>query len=215
MPHTLTVISEFECHYGCPYCYSYNHSNRTSTVDSLNSLNKYVNAFNIDTLILSGSGDPLYRCNKHIDYFDKFLEIGKYNNVKLHIETSFVPHMLTTYGHGLLSQFDNIEYHLHNYSQLKEIKHIKNVNQVVSFLITPNTTPELLESIIWFVRKSDCIDFVLFKQMVGPKFTPLHICEYYTDALNTDCSEFVTFKDEGLYYMENMIYSKLSSIYKF
>ena len=65
----MSVITNFGCHYKCPYCIVKEnnlHIPRT-TLSGLDNLEEALKENNCDIVSISGGGDPLHEYEKHID----------------------------------------------------------------------------------------------------------------------------------------------------
>ena len=79
----MSVITNFGCHYKCPYCIVKEnnlHIPRT-TLSGLNNLEEALKENNCDIVSISGGGDPLHEYEKHIDWYRKFFGIAHKRNV--------------------------------------------------------------------------------------------------------------------------------------
>lgn len=79
----MSVITNFGCHYKCPYCIVKEnnlHIPRT-TLSGLDNLEEALKENNCDIISISGGGDPLHEYEKHIDWYRKFFGIAHERNV--------------------------------------------------------------------------------------------------------------------------------------
>lgn len=79
----MSVITNFGCHYKCPYCIVKEnnlHIPRT-TLSGLDNLEEALKENNCDIVSISGGGDPLHEYEKHIDWYRKFFGIAHKRNV--------------------------------------------------------------------------------------------------------------------------------------
>lgn len=74
MDKYLSVITNFGCHYKCPYCIVKNNNLHisVSTLEGLDGLRDALKKHNSTIVSISGGGDPLYEYEKHIDWYRKF-----------------------------------------------------------------------------------------------------------------------------------------------
>lgn len=79
MDKYLSVITNFGCHYQCPYCIVKNNNlhipKTTTTLGGLDNLTKKIIENNCNWVSLSGGGDPLYNWTAHKDWYDKLYNI--------------------------------------------------------------------------------------------------------------------------------------------
>lgn len=89
----LSVISNFGCHYSCPYCIVKNNNLQIpkSTLLGLNKLKIEIENNHCNWVSISGGGDPLWEYNQHIDWYDCFFNIIKsIGNIKTELHTSMI-----------------------------------------------------------------------------------------------------------------------------
>lgn len=89
MDKYMSVITNFGCHYSCPYCIVKNNNLQIpkSTIDGLNSLEEEIKKNQCNWVSISGGGDPLWNLENNIEWYKKFFDItlGK---VKTELHTS-------------------------------------------------------------------------------------------------------------------------------
>ena len=70
MDKYMSVITNFGCHYSCPYCIVKNNNLNIpkSTIEGLNNLTKEIENNNCNWVSISGGGDPLWEHEKHIEF---------------------------------------------------------------------------------------------------------------------------------------------------
>lgn len=75
----LSVISNFGCHYSCPYCIVKNNNLRIpkSTISGLDRLQIEIENNHCNWVSISGGGDPLWEYNQHMDWYNRFFDIIK------------------------------------------------------------------------------------------------------------------------------------------
>lgn len=130
----LSVISNFGCHYSCPYCIVKNNNLQIpkSTLLGLNKLKIEIENNHCNWVSISGGGDPLWEYNQHIDWYDCFFNIIKsIGNIKTELHTSMISVPNVPY-----SLFNRVVYHLHDYEQLKQIKRIQNEIIRIVFVVS-------------------------------------------------------------------------------
>ena len=77
MDKYISVITNFGCHYTCPYCIVRNNNLHIpkSTVEGLNSLEEEIRKNNCNWISISGGGDPLWNIEENIEWYKKFFDI--------------------------------------------------------------------------------------------------------------------------------------------
>lgn len=74
MDKYLSVITNFGCHYACPYCIVKNNNLQIpkSTLKGIDSLADEIKRNNCNWVSLSGGGDPIWDYDNHKDWYNKF-----------------------------------------------------------------------------------------------------------------------------------------------
>lgn len=90
MDKYLSVITNFGCHYACPYCIVKNNNLQIpkSTLEGINSLADEIKRNNCNWVSLSGGGDPIWDYDNHKDWYNKFFDIVNALRVKIELHTS-------------------------------------------------------------------------------------------------------------------------------
>lgn len=137
----ISVITNFGCHYTCPYCIVKNNNLNIpkTTIKGLDSLWLETVRNQCNWISLSGGGDPLWNYSEHKDWYDKFFEITEDLNIELHTSlpnVSGVPY----------NAFDRVVYHLHSLEQLYSIKRQNCAIIRVVFVLVYTLTTRILES---------------------------------------------------------------------
>lgn len=123
MDKYLSVITNFGCHYTCPYCIVKNNNLQIpkSTLKGIDSLADEIKRNNCNWVSLSGGGDPIWDYENHKDWYNKFFDIVNVLRVKIELHTS-----ITNLSNVPYNRFNRVVYHLHSLKQLRSIKRIGN-----------------------------------------------------------------------------------------
>lgn len=202
----LSVITNFGCHYSCPYCIVKNNNLHIpkSTVDGLSSLKQAIKMTNCNWVSVSGGGDPVWDYEDHRDWWNCFFEDFR-EFAELH--TSIIDDPTFPYW-----RFDRVVYHLHNFEQLKSIRR-RNAQIVrVVFVVTENFTEDLINKIAVFCHNSNQIDELSFRQMVDSNYEATNYCEEYLRSGHKKLWWYIEQCDYNLYYCENKIYTEYKRI---
>lgn len=117
MDKYISVITNFGCHYTCPYCIVRNNNLHIpkSTVEGLDNLEKEIRRNNCKWISLSGGGDPLWNFKYNLEWYAKFYMIALRTHMHTEVHTSItsIPKEIS---------FDRVVYHLHDLKQLQFIK---------------------------------------------------------------------------------------------
>lgn len=208
MDKYLSIITNFGCHYTCPYCIVKNNNLHIpkTTVDGLDNLAEEIIKNNCNWVSISGGGDPLYEYDDHIDWYERFSKIICETNSKTELHTSYFLMNDT----GLL--FDRVVYHLNNFRELKYIKRYDNEIVRVVFVVTEDFTEESIDKIAVFCKESKQIDELSFRQMVDDNYQSTDYCRDYLRAGHQKDWWYIEQCDYNLYYCENKIYTEYRTI---
>ena len=209
MDKYLSVITNFGCHYSCPYCIVKNNNLQIpqSTVGGLNRLEEEIKKNQCNWVSLSGGGDPLWEINRHIDWYKKFYNIVYFTGVNVELHTSMIDD-----ASACLIGFDRVVYHLHSFEQLKSIKRTDNEIVRVVFVVTENFTEDLINKIAVYCHNSDEIDELSFRQMVDNHYQETDYCKDYLKAGHKKLWWYIEQNDYNLYYCENKVYTEYRKI---
>lgn len=204
----ISVITNFGCHYTCPYCIVKNNNLHIpkSTVEGLDDLEKEIRRNNCNWVSISGGGDPLWELEKHYDWYKKFFDITL-KKVKIELHTSMVGVKDAPYPY-----FDRVVYHLHDFEQLKSIRRSMSEIIRVVFVVTENFTEDLINRIAVYCHNSDEIDELSFRQMVDNHYQETDYCKDYLKAGHQKLWWYIEQNDYNLYYCENKVYTEYRRI---
>jgi organic radical activating enzyme len=208
MDKYLSIITNFGCHYSCPYCIvKNNHLNiPESTLQGLDNLTKEIKNHNCNWVSISGGGDPLWEYEKHIDWYEKFFNTVP-SDIKIELHTSMIGVKDAPYN-----QFDRVVYHLHNFEQLKTIRRYNKEIVRVVFVVTEDFTEELINKIAAHCHNSGVIDELSFRQMVDDNYKETNYCKDYLEAGHKNLWYYIEQCDYNTYYVENKIYTEYRKI---
>lgn len=203
MDKYLSIITNFGCHYTCPYCIVREnnlHIPRT-TIGGLDNLTEEVKKNDCNWISISGGGDPLHNWKEHEDWYRRFFGLIQ-KDIKTELHTSYID---TKYPYG---NFNRVVFHVRDVSQLRKIK--KHSNQIIRvvFVVTENFTKSFINQIVDEVAKNSDIDELSFRQMVDSNYNTTHYCEDYLSAGHQDKWWYIKQNDYNLYYCENQTSDK-------
>ena len=208
MDKHMSVITNFGCHYSCPYCIVKNNNLHIpkTTLDGLNLLKKKIEDNKCNWVSISGGGDPLWNFENHIDWYKRFFEITEGINIELHTSmpnVDGVPYLF----------FERVVYHLHDFEQLKTIKrnHSGQIVRVV-FVVTERFTKDLIDKIATYCHDSDNIDELSFRQMMDNHYEETDYCREYLKEGHQKRWWYIEQNDYNLYYCENEVYTEYRKI---
>lgn len=207
MDKYLSIITNFGCHYKCPYCIVKENNLKIlkSTLTGLDNLAISIKENNCNWVSLSGGGDPLYNYINNQDWYEKLFSIIP-KGVKLELHTSYV---------GIEAPyncFNRVVYHLRSFEQLRNIKKYKNEIIRVVFVVTENFTEDLINRIAVYCYNSNIIDELSFRQMVDNHYQETDYCKEYLKDGHQKLWWYIEQNDYNLYYVENEIYTEYRNI---
>lgn len=208
MDKYLSVITNFGCHYSCPYCIVKNNNLNIpkSTLNGLENLRDEIIKNECNWVSLSGGGDPLFHYEDNTDWYKKFFEIMQSDTHK-ELHTSYI-----NYNGFDYFLFDRVVYHLHNIEQLSEVERFGSEKVRVVYVITEDFTEDLINKIAVFCYNSDNIDELSFRQMVDNRYEATDYCKDYLKNGHQKLWWYIEQCDYNLYYCENKVYTEYKNI---
>lgn len=209
----LSIITNFGCHYTCPYCVVKNNNLHIpkTTIGGLAKLNDAIKEHGVNWVSISGGGDPLYHV---IDNFDWYMELLDClyllflngTDVQLEMHTSYLYMDFIWEQLEICAYFDRVVYHARSIEDLDKIRRCyKNQIVRVVFVVTEDFTPEKIDSIVRAVKRSPYIDELSFRQMIDSNYEVTHYCEDYLCAGHQKDWWYIEQNDYNIYYCENQV----------
>lgn len=198
----LSIITNFGCHYTCPYCIVKNNNMHIpkTTIGGLDKLVENIRKYDCNWVSVSGGGDPLYCLNEHRDWYRELMAKVPMD-VKLELHTSYIPA-----NEWPADQFDRIVYHCRKVKDLFKITKPRLDQKIrVVFVVTEDFTPELINDIASIVWHHPYIDELSFRQMVDTNYQTTHYCEEYLKAGHGKDWYYIEQNDYNIYYAENEV----------
>lgn len=204
----LSIITNFGCHYTCPYCIVKNNNMDIPKTrrKSLKKLKAAVEFEKANIISVSGGGDPLHNYPNSKRYYDELFRLCEEINIPLEMHTSYHK---STFPY---EKCYRVVYHCHNLCQLVAIK--RHGNEIVRavFVVTEDFTEELIHNIYNYVSNSDVIDELSFRQMVDKDHRVTHYCQDYLRKFHKDRWWYIEQSDYNPYFVNGDIYYKFSDI---
>lgn len=203
----LSIITNFGCHYSCPYCIVKNNNIDIpkTTVGGLDKLVENIRKYDCNWVSISGGGDPLYEWVYNTDWWSELFYMIP-DDIKLELHTSYLdpPTHMT-------HKFDRIVYHCHKPEDLFYITRFsRDLRQPYQrtravFVVTENFTPKLIDEIAAIAKYNPNIDELSFRQMVDKNYDVTHYCEDYLKAGHQKDWWYIEQNDYNIYYAENEV----------
>ena len=202
----LSIITNFGCHYTCPYCIvKNNHIDiPKTTVEGLDKLVENIEKYNCNWVSISGGGDPLHNIDDHADWYYKLFDIVP-DDVKLELHTSYIS---TDWwpDDWFSNAFDRIVYHCHNIPELYQIRKTREDQLIRAvFVVDEYFKPKTIDDIVYVVKNQPDIDELSFRQMVDKNYEVTHYCEDYLRAGHKKDWWYIEQCDYNIYYAENEV----------
>ena len=212
MEKYLSIITNFGCHYECPYCIVKENGIQVpkTTLDGLNNLDTAIKFGQYNIVSVSGGGDPLHNYTlQNKEWYDNLFKILDNNDVPMEMHTSYI-HSEFPYR-----KCHRVVYHVRT-TDLNEIAKIeRHGNEIVRIVMiaTENLKVEDIIKIAWFVEMSNNIDELSFRQLVNNKYET----EYFNHDIlqwghNHELWHYIEQNDYNDYYVEGKMYKKFSDI---
>ena len=207
MSKYLSIITNFGCHYSCPYCIVKNNNLNIpkTTLKGLDRLQEEIRSNECNWVSLSGGGDPLHNYIYNQDWYETFFSLIPLG-VKLELHTSYI---------GIEAPyhcFDRVVYNVHSFEQLKRIRRYKNEIIRVVFVVTEDFTEDLINRIAVYCHNSEIIDELSFRQMVDDNYKETDYCKEYLKNWHKKLWWYIEQCDYNIYYCENKIYTEYRKI---
>ena len=177
MNKMLSIITNFGCHFTCPYCIVKNagiHIPETTT-ESLDFLLKAYEKGRYSGISVSGGGDPMHEYEKHTDYYDILFEICSKNHIPLELHTSYLM------GGLPYSAFEMVVFHISKIQDIAKANSIECGNgfKRIVFVVDETFTKMKIDKIYDEFIKSWNISQLSFRQMIRPDYSIAYICDEY------------------------------------
>jgi organic radical activating enzyme len=207
----LSIITNFGCHYSCPYCIVKENDLKipTTTLEGLDNLDAAIRFGNYDMVSVSGGGDPLHNFSKTFNtkWYGKLFKILNDNNIKLEMHTSYIDSIFP-YNHC-----NRVVYHLRHTNQLSQIKRKENEIVRIVYVVDEHMSKEEIEWISGYVANSNDIDELSFRQMVNNKYeTTYYNFDFLKWGHDKGYWHYIEQNDYNDYYSEGKIYKNYKDI---
>ena len=203
----LSILTNFGCHYTCPYCVVKNCGITIpkTTVEGLQGLRRAIEESGCNWISISGGGDPFYQLEEHIDWYNELFDIlDDYPDLCVELHTSYLS---DEYDEDVspFIPFHRVVYHCRNISDLFRIK--RSAGQIVRvvYVVTETATEEKINDIAAIVKYHPEIDELSFRQMIDSSYQTTHYCEEYLKAGHKDRWYYIEQGDYNLYYAEGEV----------
>ena len=215
MEKYMSIITNFGCHYNCPYCIVKENNLHipVTTLEGLDKLDDSLTVNNCNIISISGGGDPLFHYEKHVDWYRKFFSIVQRHKVVFDCMERPIPvEMHTSYmtDESTFPFYDcyRVVYHANTIDQLFQIRRTGREKVRVVFVVTEDFTLENIMDIALYVDHSRDIDELSFRQLVDGNYEVHHYLEDHLKMGHKKLWWYIEQNDYNLYYAENRVYTK-------
>lgn len=207
----LSIITNFGCHGKCPYCIVRENGIRVpkTSIGSLTALSDAIDQTGATIVSVSGGGDPLHRYETDISsivYYKNLLDILYTKGIPLEMHTSYFD---STFPFGECAR---VVYHLLDPRDITKIRRRKNEIVRVVFVATHWLDTYTIDWIANYVRASDQIDELSFRQMVDNNYEAQHYNEEHLEKYHGIKWHYIKQADYNLYFVEGKIYTHFKDI---
>ena len=212
----LSIITNFGCHYKCPYCIVKKNGINIpkTTAESLDTLLETYKSGGYDYISLSGGGDPMFEFNKHMDFYDRLFSICRENNIKIELHTSYIKEIENKLP---LELFGRIVFHCNTIDDIFEVEQTdcKDVPKRVVFVIEDRMTFKYLLTVRNVVDNAKTIDQLSFRQRVDENY---NISYHLHDILKLGHSRkqwyYIEQEDYNTYFVDGQTTERYSDLKK-
>lgn len=205
MSRTLSIITNFGCHFKCPECIVRNSGIKVpqTTLGGLDKLDEAFRKYDCTNISISGGGDPLYNYEGNVDWYEALFKWLRENYVPLEMHTSYTTDSSSFPFYDCM----RVAYHVHSISDLDRLYKTKNEIVRAVFVVTANFTADDLLNIAAYVASSKEIDELSFREFVDSNFTPQPYLSKYLKLGHKKLWYYIEQNDYNLYYAENEVYT--------
>lgn len=221
MDKYLSIITNFGCHYRCPYCIVKKNNLHIpkTTIEGLSCLRGEITRNKANIISISGGGDPLYQYEQHKDWYDRLFGISdnifvKYypsnvckpeiRPIRIEMHTSY----MTDESSFPFEKCYRVVYHANSIERLSHIHRSGNEKTRVVFVVTEEFTVQMVMDIALKVKESDDIDELSFRQLVDGEYKERHYLEDFLRFGHKGLWWYIEQNDYNLYYAENKVYTR-------
>lgn len=206
----LSIITNFGCHYQCPYCIVRENGLKmpATTIYELWELEEAIKKTGATIVSISGGGDPLYNYDKNKTYYSVLFAICERLNIPVELHTSYVE---SNFPYHKCSR---IVYHLRDKnSHMKVRRHGKETVRIV-YVVQKWMNPIFFNRISRFVKSSKDIDELSYRQLVDSKYKEIRHWHKYLLKHHKHRWWYIEQNDYNLYYAGGIVYDSYKSIFE-
>lgn len=210
MEKTMSIITNFGCHFRCPECIVRNSGINVpkTTLGGLSRLDEMFHRYGCTNVSISGGGDPLYNYKNNLEWYKALFEWAHENSVPIEMHTSY----LTDSTAFPFPNCKRVVYHVHTIFDLDHIYRTQNEIVRAVFVVTENFKLYDILAISEYVARSKDIDELSFREYVDGNFVPQPYFSKYLEQGHKKQWYYIKQCDYNLYYAENNVYTSFRDI---
>lgn len=204
-----SIITNFGCHYTCPYCIVKNNNlgiPETNTAQTAKTVLKLHREGKIDFLSYSGGGDPCYMIDDERIYLFKWIQ-NLLTGKEIEMHTSYVRSRLNRETDLF---FNRIVYHCLAKEQIRKIKQINNEIIRVVFVVQEHFTEDYIRDIVAEVRANPLVTELSFRQRVNENYETTYTLHEYLQAGHKGDWYYIEQDDYNNYIVNDKVYTSYS-----
>lgn len=222
MDKYISVITNFGCHYKCPYCIVRKNNLHIpeTTLDGLRNLDEEILKNSCNIISISGGGDLLHNYEQHYDWYRELFKIARDFNLKhnrcsnksipIEMHTSYMPNEVSFPFYDCY----RVVYHANAFEDLTKIHRTGSERIRVVFVVTENFSLNDIMDIAVFVKESTEIDELSFRQMVDGNYETQYFLHEYLKLGHKNLWHYIEQNDYNLYYVENKVCTRYQDFQK-
>lgn len=242
MSKTLSIITNFGCHFECPECIVRNSGIDVprTTIGGLAQLDKAFRNNLCRVVSISGGGDPLFNYEDNFKWYRELFKWARsYRKNTLFIKCALNDEADTKIKQNLQDWYSaygvpiemhtgytpnssdfpfydcyRVVYHVHSIEDLDSIYRTGAEIVRAVFVVSPKFTVRDIMDIAFYVEKSKDIDELSFREYVDDSFTPHPYLSDYLKLGHKSLWYYIEQDDYNLYYAENKVYSAFKDLPK-
>lgn len=214
MEKYLSIITNFGCHYTCPYCIVKENGINVpaTTTKGLDNLASTIKENNITMISISGGGDPLHNFEQHRDFYKKLFKIVDplTLNIPVELHTSYIEPV------DIIDKFIRVVYHLQDKADLEKLCEVRRVYRGIVravYVVSDRFSFKDINDISKYVKGAEEINELSFRQMVDSNYNTMY---YLHDQLKVGHDKglwhYIEQDDYNLYYVEGRMFTEFSAI---
>lgn len=223
-----SVITNFGCHWTCPYCIVRKTGLNVPVTDmqaTLRTISRESEHHPMRFLSFSGGGDPLFpmrepEASKRVAFYREAIHRAGDWLTETEIHTSYFQCRRNVAQVMQQIRFSRVVYHMRPTSLSDDValalprKWFDSQKVRVVYVVTPDFTPERIDRIADLVAGNNVVNELSFRQKVNPDNTIDHTCEKYLKAGHQKRWWYIQQDDYNMYVVNDRLYTRFSDIGK-